>query len=127
MIGTIHTIIVDQYPKDFAFATTAAQIEAAHKQGKIAALIGVEGGHAIDDSLDKLREFYGRGARYMTLTHTNTNHWADSSGDINDAEGDASQRAHGFRQGCGARDEPAGHDGGYFACGRSRLFMTRWR
>ena len=83
VIGTIHHI-VDQYPNDLAFATTAAQIEAAHKQGKIAALIGVEGGHAIDDSLDKLREFYKRGARYMTLTHTNTNHWADSSGDIND-------------------------------------------
>ena len=85
VIGTIHHL-VDQYPNDFAFATTAAQIEAAHKQGKIAALIGVEGGHAIDDSLDKLREFYKRGARYMTLTHTNTNHWADSSGDINDAK-----------------------------------------
>jgi len=85
VIGTIHRL-VDQYPKDFAFVTTAAQIEAAHKQGKIAALIGVEGGHAIDDSLDKLREFYKRGARYMTLTHTNTNHWADSSGDINDTK-----------------------------------------
>ncbi len=83
VIGTIHHL-VDQYPNDFAFATTAAQIEAAHKQGKIAALIGVEGGHAIDDKLDNLREFYKRGARYMTLTHTNTNHWADSSGDIND-------------------------------------------
>src|SRR5258706_4072463 len=71
VIGIIHHL-VDQYPNDFAFATTAAQIEAAHKQAKIAALIGVEGGHAIDDSLDKLREFYKRGARYMTLTHTNT-------------------------------------------------------
>jgi membrane dipeptidase len=83
VIETIHHL-VDQYPNDFAFATTGAQIETAHKQGKIAALIGVEGGHAIDDSLDNLREFYKRGARYMTLTHTNTNHWADSSGDIND-------------------------------------------
>ncbi len=83
VITTIHRIAA-QYPNDFAFATTAAQIEAAHKKGKIAALIGVEGGHAIDDSLANLREFYRRGARYMTLTHTNTNHWADSSGDIND-------------------------------------------
>ncbi|MEO8050267.1 MAG: dipeptidase [Acidobacteriota bacterium] len=83
VIDTIHHI-VEQYPNDFVFATTAAQIEAAHKQGKIAALIGVEGGHAIDDNLDNLREFYKRGARYMTLTHTNTNHWADSSGDMND-------------------------------------------
>jgi membrane dipeptidase len=85
VIGTIHHL-VDQYPNDFAFATTAAQIEGAHKERKIAALIGVEGGHAIDDSLDKLGEFYKRGARYMTLTHTNTNHWADSSGDISDAK-----------------------------------------
>jgi len=85
VIGTIHHI-VDRYPNDFAFATTAAEIEAAHKQGKIAAMIGVEGGHAIDDSLDKLREFHRRGARYMTLTHTNTNHWADSSGDMKDAK-----------------------------------------
>jgi membrane dipeptidase len=83
----IDTILemVQRYPNDFAFATTAAQIEDAHKQGKIAALIGIEGGHAIQDSLDKLREFYGRGVRYMTLTHTNTNNWADSSGDISDA------------------------------------------
>ena len=85
VIDTILYDIVERYPNDFVLATTAAQIEAAHKQGKIAALIGIEGGHAIQDSLDKLREFYGRGVRYMTLTHTNTNNWADSSGDINDA------------------------------------------
>ena len=85
MIDVIRYDIVDRYPNDFVLATTAAQIEAAHKQGKIAALIGIEGGHAIQDSLDKLREFYDRGVRYMTLTHTNTNNWADSSGDVNDA------------------------------------------
>jgi membrane dipeptidase len=84
VIDTIDDM-VRRYPNDFVFATTAAQIEEAHQQGKIAALIGIEGGHAIEDSLDKLREFYGRGVRYMTLTHTNTNNWADSSGDINDA------------------------------------------
>ena len=44
-------------------------------------MIGVEGGHAIEDSLDILRELYARGARYMTLTHVNTNNWCDSSGD----------------------------------------------
>ncbi|HEV2201768.1 MAG TPA: dipeptidase [Bryobacteraceae bacterium] len=81
-VDSIHRDIVDRYPQDFALATTAAEIEAAHKQGKIAALIGLEGGHAIEDSLDKLREFYRRGVRYMTLTHANTNNWADSSGDI---------------------------------------------
>jgi membrane dipeptidase len=85
VIDIIRYDIVERNPNDFAMATTAAEIEAAHKQGKIAALIGIEGGHAIQDSLDKLREFYGRGVRYMTLTHTNTNNWADSSGDINDA------------------------------------------
>lgn len=85
VIDIIRNDIVGRYPNDFVFATTADEIEKAHKQGKIAALIGIEGGHAIDDSLDKLREFYGRGVRYMTLTHTNTNHWADSSGDLNDA------------------------------------------
>ena len=84
VIGIIRHDIVERYPNDFALATTAAQIEAVHKQGKIAVLIGIEGGHAIQDSLDKLREFYGLGVRYMTLTHTNTNNWADSSGDIND-------------------------------------------
>jgi membrane dipeptidase len=85
VIDTIRHDIVERYPKDFALATTADEIEAAHKQGKIAALIGVEGGHAIEDSLDHLRELYARGARYMTLTHTNTNNWADSSSDVNDA------------------------------------------
>lgn len=85
VIDTIRYDIVERYSNDFVLATTAAEIEAAHKQGKIAALIGIEGGHAIQDNLDKLREFYGRGVRYMTLTHTNTNNWADSSGDINDA------------------------------------------
>jgi membrane dipeptidase len=51
------------------------------RHGKIAALIGIEGGHAIEDSLRLLRQFYALGGRYMTLTHTNTNGWADSSGD----------------------------------------------
>lgn len=73
--------IAAKHPDAFTFATSAADIEAARKQGKVAALIGIEGGHAIEDSLDKLREFYNYGARYMTLTHSNTNNWADSSGD----------------------------------------------
>src|SRR5258708_24553902 len=49
--------------------------------GHRAILIGIEGGHAIEDSIEILRAFYRFGARYMTLTHTNTNNWADSSGD----------------------------------------------
>ena len=82
MIDTVRHDIIAKYPNDFVFATTAAQIEAAHKQGKIAALMGIEGGHAIEDSLRLLRDYYALGVRYMTLTHSNTNNWADSSGDI---------------------------------------------
>ena len=85
MIDTVRHDIVAAHPDDFQFATTADGIEAAHKQGKIAALMGIEGGHAIEDSPRLLRDFYALGVRYMTLTHTNTNGWADSSGDQNDA------------------------------------------
>lgn len=81
VIHAIRDGIVAKHPSEFALATSAAEIEAIHKQGKVAALIGIEGGHAIEDRLDLLREFAGLGARYMTLTHTNTNNWADSSGD----------------------------------------------
>ena len=84
MIDTIRHDIVAQHPGDFVFATSAAEIEAAHRQGKIAALIGLEGGHALEDDPRVLRDFYALGVRYVTLTHTNTNNWADSSGDITD-------------------------------------------
>jgi membrane dipeptidase len=66
---------------ELTFCADAAGIRAAKREGKAAILIGVEGGHAIEDSLDILRDFYARGARYMTLTHVNTNNWCDSSGD----------------------------------------------
>lgn len=68
-------------PDALAFCTDSAGIRAAKRDGKVALMIGVEGGHAIEDSLDTLRELYGLGARYMTLTHVNTNNWCDSSGD----------------------------------------------
>jgi membrane dipeptidase len=64
-----------------SFVTDSAGIRKAKRDGKLALMIGVEGGHAIEDSLDILRELYDRGARYMTLTHVNTNNWCDSSGD----------------------------------------------
>src|SRR5437588_2518185 len=64
-----------------AFCTNAEGIRKAKRDAKIGILIGVEGGHAIEDSLDILRDFYARGVRYMTLTHVNTNNWCDSSGD----------------------------------------------
>jgi membrane dipeptidase len=63
------------------FGADSASIRKAKEDGKIALMIGVEGGHAIEDSLDTLRDFYAKGARYMTLTHVNTNNWCDSSGD----------------------------------------------
>jgi membrane dipeptidase len=86
MIDTTRYDIAGRHPKDFMLAFTAADVESAHNQGKIAALMGIEGGHAIEDSLRLLRDFYLLGVRYMTLTHTNTNNWADSSGDIDNAD-----------------------------------------
>ena len=83
MIDTVRHDIIEKYPQDFLFATTAAGIRRAHQQHKIAALLGIEGGHAIEDSLRLLRRYYDEGVRYMTLTHNNSNHWADSSGDSN--------------------------------------------
>ena len=82
MIDTVHHDIVDRYPNHFVLALTAGDIEKAHRKHKIAALMGIEGGHAIEDSPRLLRDYYRLGVRYMTLTHWNTNHWADSSGDV---------------------------------------------
>lgn len=70
---------VEKYPNVFQLSTTAADIRRAKKANKIAALMGIEGGHAIEDSLSALRDFYRLGVRYMTLTHNNTNNWADSN------------------------------------------------
>ncbi|HKA17196.1 MAG TPA: dipeptidase [Blastocatellia bacterium] len=74
---------IRRHPESLEAASTAADIRRIVKSGKIAALMGIEGGHAIEDSLPALRMFYNLGVRYMTLTHTNTNDWADSEGDIN--------------------------------------------
>jgi membrane dipeptidase len=81
MIDTIRHDIVARHPADYELALTGDDIERIHKSGKIAALIGIEGGHAIEDSPRLLRQFYNLGVRYMTLTHANSNGWADSSGD----------------------------------------------
>lgn len=82
LIQSVRRGVVENHPKDFMLAGSVKDIEDARKQGKIAALMGIEGGHAIEDSLRILDDFYDLGVRYMTLTHTNTNNWADSSGDI---------------------------------------------
>lgn len=68
----------EKYPAQMMIATSARDILAAQKNGKVAALMGIEGGHAIEDSLFALRNFYRLGVRYMTLTHNNTNNWADA-------------------------------------------------
>lgn len=68
----------EKNPDKMMIATSTADIRQAKKQGKIAALMGIEGGHAIEDSLFALRNFYRLGVRYMTLTHNNTNNWADA-------------------------------------------------
>jgi len=77
-IETIHAF-VDRHPDRLLFATTAADVRRAKAEGKIAILIGVEGGHAIEGSLDRLRDLHARGARYLTLTWNNGNAWAGSS------------------------------------------------
>ena len=81
MIDTVRHDIIAMHPDTFVYATTAEDIRRAHREGKIAALLGIEGGHAIEDSVRLLRDYFDLGVRYMTLTHTNSNHWADSSGD----------------------------------------------
>jgi microsomal dipeptidase-like Zn-dependent dipeptidase len=74
--------MVASHPKDLATAASVADIRRAKTEGRIAVLKGIEGGHAIEDSMGALRGFYRLGVRYMTLTHTNTNHWADSAGNF---------------------------------------------
>ena len=77
MIDSVYRA-VERNPNDLMLATSVADIRRAKKQNKIAALMGIEGGHAIEDSLPTLREFYRLGVRYMTLTWNNTNNWADA-------------------------------------------------
>ena len=74
----------ERHPDKMTMAFTADDIVRAHEQHKFAALMGIEGGHAIENDTRLLRDFYRAGVRYMTLTWSNTNEWADSSGDIQD-------------------------------------------
>ncbi|MGV8921935.1 MAG: dipeptidase [Thermomonas sp.] len=71
--------MVARYPEAFEMAYTADDIERIHREGRIASLVGIEGGHQINDSMAMLRQMYVLGARYMTLTHTSNNAWADSA------------------------------------------------
>ena len=72
------------HPDRMTMAFSVADIERAHKEHKLAALMGIEGGHSIENDMHLLRDYYRLGVRYMTLSWSNTNEWADSSGDIND-------------------------------------------
>lgn len=82
---------VRRHPREMEMAFTVADIRRIRRSGKIAALMGIEGGHAIEDSLGALRLFHRLGIRYMTLTHTNTNNWADAAGGISVA----AEKRHG--------------------------------
>src|SRR5438309_2282137 len=70
------------YPRDLEQAYTADDVVRIHRSGKIASLMGVEGGHQMAHSFAALRQFYNLGARYMTLTHFKTTEWADSATDV---------------------------------------------
>lgn len=79
-IDFVHGMIA-RFPETFALALTADDVEEAFADGKIASMMGMEGGHAIANSLGALRMFHRLGARYMTLTHSRTLDWADAAGD----------------------------------------------
>lgn len=79
-IDVVHRLVA-RYPRDLELALSAADIERIHRAGRIASLIGIEGGHSINNSLAVLRMAYSLGARYMTLTHVKNTDWADAAGD----------------------------------------------
>ncbi len=79
-IELVHRMI-KRYPDTFQLALTTADVEKARKAGKIASMMGMEGGHSIENNISLLQRFYDRGARYMTLTHSKTLDWADSCTD----------------------------------------------
>jgi len=85
-IDVIHELC-RRYPETFEFARTADDIRRIRKAGRIASLIGVEGGHSIDNSLGVLRTYHQLGVRYMTLTHSESLDWADSATDAPKANG----------------------------------------
>jgi membrane dipeptidase len=77
---------VRRHPAELALCTSPAEILAARADGRFAMLLGIEGGHAIENSLSLLRAYYALGVRYMTLTWANSNDWAESSTDLRSAE-----------------------------------------
>jgi membrane dipeptidase len=75
-----------RHPDRMMMAFSVADIESAHREHKLAALMGIEGGHSIENDIHLLRDYYRLGVRYMTLSWSNTNEWADSSGDLDDSK-----------------------------------------
>lgn len=71
--------VIDRYPDTFVLASTAADVERAQRQGRIASMLGMEGGYGIENSLGALHAYYDLGVRYMTLTHNTHTDWADSA------------------------------------------------
>src|SRR5271156_5879912 len=107
-----------RHPDRMMMAFSVADIERAHREHKLAALLGIEGGHSIENDVRLLRDFYRLGVRYMTLSWSNTNEFADSSGDINNPQ---VEHHNGLTDGgkqIVPRDESPRHAGGYFACCR---------
>jgi membrane dipeptidase len=85
-VDFVHALVA-RYPEQLRLALTADEMEAARAEGKIASLMGAEGGHSINNSLAALRALYALGVRYMTLTHNDNNDWADSATDAPKAGG----------------------------------------
>lgn len=85
-IDLVHKMIA-RYPDTFELALDAKDVQRIESQGKIASLIGMEGGHSIEGSIGKLRQLHAMGARYMTLTHSETLDWADSATDVAKSDG----------------------------------------
>ena len=98
--------MIAAYPQALELALTADDVERIFAAGRIASLLGAEGGHAIAGSLGVLRMLYALGVRYMTLTHNANVGWADSATDEKDG-----RRPDRLRPGRGARDAAAGHAG----------------
>jgi Membrane dipeptidase (Peptidase family M19) len=90
-IQIVHDL-VKEFPDTFAFCGSSDEVLAARKEGKIASLVGMEGGHSIENSLEKLRKLYSLGARYMTLTHSDTLEWADAATDTPQHQGHLEKR-----------------------------------